>query len=291
MPRLLTNQDYGKQIQQDNLLQVIESNYQYLYDAEQTAQAEMIGYLVQRYITSDVFTDTTVFSNSATYQAKNLIYLDATAFSAATVYLTGQLVLQSGRVYSSIAGSSAHAFNASEWTDLGAQYSYFHVKLPFTEYSRETTYSIGDQTWYKNKTYTALVASKGILPTESTAFWGTGTDYTVSGVLPTDTTKWTAGDNRNQQIITYLIDITLYHLHSRINPRNVPDLRMRRYDGNQQVGMPTSSAIGWLKAVASGDITADLPNIDPQQGVSITWGVSEGLDSSGVYNYSRNQLW
>jgi hypothetical protein len=68
----------------------------------------------------------------------------------------------------------------------------------------------------------------------------------------------------------YLLDITLYHLHSRINPRNVPDLRKERYDGNS----PTQSggAIAFLKRVASGDVTADLPQILPQQGMSIRYG-------------------
>ena len=290
MARLLANHDYLKQIQEFNLDQILDGNFQLLRDAEQTAQSEMISYLVQRYLTAEVFSDTTVYSNSATYQAKNLIYLDATAYNNASTYLTGQLVLQAGNVYSSIAGNSPGAFNAGQWNLLGAQYSYFYVSLPHPEYSRETTYAVSNQVWYKNSVYTALKPSKGVLPT-SAEFWGTGVAYTVSGILPNDTTKWTAGDNRNQQIVTYLIDITLYHLHSRINPRNVPELRLRRYDGNQQVGMPTSSAIGWLKAVGSGDITADLPVIDPQQGVSITWGVSEGFDSSGNYNYSRNQLW
>jgi hypothetical protein len=68
----------------------------------------------------------------------------------------------------------------------------------------------------------------------------------------------------------YLIDITLFHLYSRINPRNIPDLRKERYNGNDP--MDRGGAIGWLKKVASGDITADLPRILPSQGVSILGG-------------------
>lgn len=288
MPRLLTNFDYDKQIQEANLDQIVESNYQILRDAEQAAQAEMISYLVQRYLTANVFTDTTVFSNSVTYYAKNLIYLDAVAFNSATVYLTGQLVLQAGNVYSSIAGSAAHAFNASEWNLLGVQNSFFYVSLPKPEFDLATEYTAGTEVWYDNKTYTCAKPCIGILPTVS-EFWGTGTTYTVSGILPTDTTKWTAGDNRNQQIVMYLIDITLYHLHSRINPRNVPDLRKQRYNGDSP--NDAGGAIGWLKRVGKGEVTADLPNISPQQGLSILWGVSEGLNSDGTYSQSTNTLW
>lgn len=59
-------------------------------------------------------------------------------------------------------------------------------------------------------------------------------------------------------------------MHSRINPRNVPELRAVRYDGMN--ALQTGGAIGWLKKVASGDVTADLPVIIPEQGVSIRYG-------------------
>lgn len=284
MARLLTNFDYLKQIQTDNLLQILEDNYQNLYNAEQAGQAEMISYLEQRYIKSQIFTDTTAFSISAVYKAKNLVYLDATAFSAVAVYLTGDLVLQAGSVYHSIAGSAAHAFNASEWDLLGPQNSYFYVALPEAEWSSATTYSINDEVWYQDSVYTCAVANTGVTPNSSTAIWGTGVPYTVTGDLPTDDTIWTAGDNRNQQIVMYLIDITLYHLHSRINPRNVPDLRKERYDGNGP--NQTGGAVGWMKKVASGDVTADLPNITPQQGMSIRYG-----NANDATTFSKNFLW
>jgi chitodextrinase len=284
MARLLTNFDYLKQIQTDNLLQIIEDNYQTLYNAEQAGQAEMKSYLVQRYVTDLVFSDTTVFSISAVYGAKNLVYLDASAFSAATVYLTGDLVLQGGNVYHSTSGSIAHAFDASEWDLLGAKNTFFHVALPNPEWLLETTYSIGDDVWYNGSIYTCVVANSGIIPSSSTAYWGTGTAYTITGELPTDDTLWTTGDNRNQQIVMYLIDITLYHLHSRINPRNVPDLRKERYDGNGP--NQTGGAVGWLKKVCSGDVNADIPNITPQQGMSIRYG-----SANNATTFSKNFTW
>jgi hypothetical protein len=269
MARLLRDLDYLRVIQSDNLAQIIESNQQTKLDVEQSAQSEMIGYLTQRYITSQIFTDTKVFDISSVYNGKQLVEWTAPNFSATTVYTTGQYVLQNGYIYKSIAGSTAHAFLATEWTQICLDKSLFYVFYPQPEYSNTTTYNVGDIIYYNNIQYTCLVSSLGILPT-NTQFWLAGSAYTVSGVYPDNTGRWAQGDNRNQQIVMYLLDITLYHLHSRINPRNVPDLRKERYDGNS----PTQSggAIAFLKRVASGDVTADLPQILPQQGMSIRYG-------------------
>ena len=126
----------------------------------------------------------------------------------------------------------------------------------------KTTYSAGDVVFYQDKVYTAVAGSTNIKPDSNTSIWGLGVIYSFTGVLPTDVSKWTKGDNRNQQIVLYMVDITLYHLHSRINPRNIPQLRADRYD----------DATAWLKMVASGDITAALPEIVDPQGLSIRYG-------------------
>lgn len=56
--------------------------------------------------------------------------------------------------------------------------------------------------------------------------------------------------NRNPVILMYAIDITLYHLHSRINPRKIPELRKERYQ----------SAKEWLDLVQKGERNpVDLP--------------------------------
>jgi phage gp36-like protein len=70
-------------------------------------------------------------------------------------------------------------------------------------------------------------------------------------------------DARHPQILMYMIDVALFHLHSRINPRNVPELRGVRYE----------QAIDWLKAVAKGNIAPDLPVIASDQPSNRTvWG-------------------
>ena len=58
-----------------------------------------------------------------------------------------------------------------------------------------------------------------------------------------------AGDARNPQIVMYLVDMALYHLHSRQNPRYVPQIRQDRYD----------HAIAWLTMVRKGGLSCGLP--------------------------------
>ena len=270
MARLLRDNDYKRLIQDDNLLQVIESNQSIKLDVEQSAQAEMISYLSQRYIVNSVFTNTSTYSNSITYKGKNLVEYTETAWGNATTYGLTTRVSYKDKIYVCILASTGFApTNTTYWTYVCEDKALFYITLPNPEYNNSTTYSVGDVIWYNDYVYTNLIACTGVLP-NNTEFWTASVSpYTVTaGTLPTDTTKWTAGDNRNQQIVMYLIDITLYHLHSRINPRNIPDLRKERYDGNN----PTQNggAIAWLKRCGSGDVTADIPVIIPTTGLSIS---------------------
>ena len=54
---------------------------------------------------------------------------------------------------------------------------------------------------------------------------------------------------RNSQVVMVLVDMCLYHLYSRIQPGQVPELRQNRYD----------DAIKWLEGVAAGKFLPDLP--------------------------------
>lgn len=274
MPRLLRNNDYGKLIQTDNLEQIISDNYNWLHEAEQAAQAEMISYMVQRYNTDKIFTDTTVFDIDATYYGKNLVEYTADAFDYATIYNTGDRVVYEDKIYEAKGASPAYAgiepTDTDYWEFICNDKTLFYAKLPNQEWNATTKYAVGAEVWYNDIVYTCIVASQGNLPNENPEKWEAGITYSFDGVLPTDTTKWTKGDNRNQQIVMYLIDITLYHIHARINPRNIPELRMVRYDGNN--ASQNGGAIAWLKRVADGIITADLPSLIPTQGLSIQWG-------------------
>lgn len=57
------------------------------------------------------------------------------------------------------------------------------------------------------------------------------------------------GTSRNPILVLYALDITLYHLLARIDPRRIAQLRMDRYD----------AAISWLNKVAQGELLPDFP--------------------------------
>lgn len=276
--------DYKKQIQTDNLLQVIGNDLNVLHTSELQAIEEAYGYLSQKYSTSQEFTDTQPWAAAVAYNASERVYLDATAYSATATYNVGTLTLQAGKVYRCNTQITVpEAFNAAKWTLLGDQYDLFFTTYPKPVFDYQAMYKAGDQVWWKNRIYTCQRASvnygdniqfrvienipyPNIFPDDpinGVTFWGTGTAYSVpAGTLPTDTTKWTAGDNRTQSVLMIVIDITLYHLHSRISPRNIPDLRRDRY----------MNAIDMLRAFARGEMTAKLPIIQPKTGSRIRYG-------------------
>lgn len=288
MPYLIQN-DYKKLIQSDNLTQIIGSDLTILFSTQATAQAEAVSYLTQKYDTSKEFTNTLIWDITVAYKAAQRTYLDAPTYSATSTYAINSLTLQAGNVYKcATAITVPEVFTIAKWTLIGVQYSFYYVTLPKPEFNLYTFYIKGTQVFWKDKTYTCVISSvvpthEALLmggtynnappinvfpddPTYGLSYWGAGTAYILTaGVLPTDITKWTTGDNRNQQLVNYFIDITLYHLHSRVAPRNIPELRVKRYD----------DAIAWFKmAAGKGDntVTADLPLLQPKQGGRIRWG-------------------
>ena len=237
--------------------------------------------------TETAFSDTTQYVGKAQYVA-------------ATTYTVGQIISYKGYLYTALGTTTGNLpsnvtywtkgsksprvsykgfiyeakatvqgqipTDTTNWTYICDDLSLFYVSLPYSEWNKTETYAPGDTRWFLDKTYTCLKANVNIQPdlTGSTPFWGTGTTYlTSAGVVPDDTSVWTAGDNRNPLIVTYLLDMVIYHLLSRM-PRNFSDVRKERYDGNSP--NQTGGAIGWLKRVAKGDDNADLPEIivEPQ---------------------------
>ena len=73
-------------------------------------------------------------------------------------------------------------------------------------------------------------------------------------------------EDRNALIVMYMVDVVLYHLHSNISPENIPEVRITRYN----------AVIDWLKAVAKGNLSPDLPEYtsDPD---------NEDSDSDSVF--------
>jgi phage gp36-like protein len=58
-------------------------------------------------------------------------------------------------------------------------------------------------------------------------------------------------NQRNPLVLMYMIDIILYHIHARINPKYIPEIRKDRYD----------VALSWLDKVAKGLLNPNLPRL------------------------------
>lgn len=283
----LIPQDYKKQIQTDNLNQVIAGDTSILQAAELTAIEEASSYLKQKYDLSQELTDTNKWDKTVVYQAANRVYLTANAYDIVATYSANDYVVQNGAVYRSIAGNPPGAFNPAQWKYISLNYQIFFAKYPKPLFDLYALYNVGDQVFYKGKIYTCAIKSTPQTfpadiqaeyyelralpnvfpddPSRGAQYWGNGVAYTVPGNTEIDnTTYWTLGDNRSQQLVTYIIDMVLYHLHKRIAPRNIPDIRAKAYD----------DAHSWLRRAATGDdITANLPRIQPKtSGSRIRWG-------------------
>lgn len=276
--------DYLKAIQDVNIQQIINQDDSIRLTAESEAQAEVISYLVQKYDIQKEFTDTTIWNPATTYYGNNLVELNYADYVPATAYVIGNLVTYLGNCYICTTNTTG-VFVPANWTLLGKKFDLFYITLPYKEFYYKSLYNVGDQVWWKNKTYTALKSSQTLThdtalqyaennsipgvnvfpddPKDGVTYWGVGVNYSVTaGTLPTDTTKWTKGDNRSVQIVQKVVDICLFHLHSRIAPRNIPALRENRY----------KMAIDWLQMAGQGQITADIPLLQPKTDGRIRWG-------------------
>ena len=82
------------------------------------------------------------------------------------------------------------------------------------------------------------------------------------------------GTERNAHIVMLTLDCTLYHLYPSTVPKRMPEIRSVRYQ----------DAIDWLKAVGSGEISANLPLIKSQDGQQLL-----GIKIQSKYAPSSNK--
>jgi phage gp36-like protein len=89
----------------------------------------------------------------------------------------------------------------------------------------------------------------------------------------TDAIFSATGSERNQAIVMYLADITLYHLFAKLPQRMGMEIRQLRYE----------AAIRWLEQVAAGKITPALPTLDASE--DAPGSIIYGSDSPNSYNW------
>jgi len=148
-------------------------------------------------------------------------------------------------------------------------------------------YTKGDVVWWKGNTYVAAqdtllithndlinfftyaaVPYLNVFPDDvqnnvNQKFWKDETVYVVTaGTLPTDTTSWTKGDNRNPQILRAIKALVVWALSPLISGNNAPKKWENEYN----------NATCDMDKAAKGEITLDLQLIQPRSGQRIMFG-------------------
>ena len=267
--RYLVNSDYITEIQDVQLNQYVQSNQSKLNRAELVAQEEVAYYLTQRYDLSYEFTNTGAWDPTIQYKVHDRVIIDYPDFQSGLTYSPGNLVIFNGEGFLNTATQSPGLFNPSDWINLGDQYTIYYTSYPSPLFDELRYYSQGDAVYWNGYTYSCQSPSHVLSVTEQAQYlylqdvpgynvypdsqynsnqqyWLRSATYSIPlGTLPTNTTYWTEGDNRCQQILYWVMDIVLFQLGKTIAPKNNLELREVAY----------KRALKMMDDVASGKYT------------------------------------
>lgn len=193
MLKYLRKQDYTRQISTKNLDELLGGNDSIRIDSEQTAYEKLQSYLVSRYDLAFEFRDVVKFVFTDTYYGGQVVYLDATAYSASATYALNDMVLEAGYVYyCKTAILVGEAFNPAKWTKIGAQYDLFNMPLPYTRFDYKTWYEVNDLVFWKDYNYKSTISTSP--PTQQSQLQSNRTvDIPLFNSFPnaTNQTQWT----------------------------------------------------------------------------------------------------
>lgn len=121
------------------------------------------------------------------------------------------------------------------------------------------SYTIGDTVWYSTDTDS----------TYTTYLYKPKSGTTTS--LPS-TSIWERSDLRYKNIVDWMVTISIYKLHERLSPDNIPTHRKQSYD----------ETIAFLNGIQSGKLSPDFPEVENRvQNIYIG-----GLETNGIgFNY------
>jgi len=128
---------------------------------------------------------------------------------------------------------------------LRSVYDMAQVFPPIYNWSAYVAYNANDHVWYNNLIYILLPSG-----TSGSGYY-TANAGTAGVLTPDLDVNWVQNDFRDQKLVQILIDITLYHVHKRVSPRQVPQHRLIAND----------MAIHWLDALRKGDLSSALPTV------------------------------
>lgn len=106
----------------------------------------------------------------------------------------------------------------------------------FPDHQSGSSYTTGQTVWYTSgDTYSYQL----YVPTGTT------------GAIPT-TAYWTVSNPRSPTIVDWMVTISLYRLHERLAPSNIPKHRKESYDEVMRI----------LKMIQDGKLSTDFPEVE-----------------------------
>lgn len=132
---------------------------------------------------------------------------------------------------------------------MNDRYDLTQIFVQIQDYDETKPFITGDYVCFENEVYLATSDNSGSVPSESPDVW-------------------TQSDPRFSLLISIIIDMTLYHLHKRINPRKVPELRTNAYN----------EAIKWLNDIRNNKENPNFPLLESGSQY-IPWGSNPKRDN------------
>lgn len=266
MARFLKDSDYTDIIQTTDLA-VIAPTADILLQAENRAYDKVRTKTIQRYNMDYEMGTISFYSASVYYSAGQRVssiggtryfYVNSfTAWVETTQYLVGDIVKSDlGKVYTALQNSQGVQLTSSTYWSPMINESPTDAPVS-TLYNITTAYVIGNYVHTTTGLVYVSIQNGTNKPVTNTAYW---TAVTVN----INSDYWTEGDNRYALLVEICIDLTLHVLYSRINPRNIPELRIDRY----------REAIDQLERWASGTDNAEMQDVADvtYSGLSIIYG-------------------
>lgn len=200
------------------------------------------------------------------------------------IYMTELSVMDEIRTYLATSRYDVDKilFDVPDWSDAVAYLSGSVVYWEPPAFDDASSYASSDTVTFASRTYMANQATTaGQSPETNPDMWddqGFSINIWVShqdllaGSKPAN--NWKLTDPRHQLLVRHAIDMVVYHLLARTNPRTVPDVRFDRY----------SRAVEFLKNLASGKITEPgLPLLEDQsEAIDIVYMGSQTKQSHNI---------